>query len=67
MEPIALNTIIQNAVLVMNPFIRKANIRLDIVGLDALVMSSTGKLEQVFINLMSNSVDATYIAARWGH
>lgn len=57
-EPIALNTIIQNAVLVMNPFIRKANIRLDIVGLDALVMSSTGKLEQVFINLMSNSVDA---------
>ena len=46
-EPIALNTIIQNAVLVMNPFIRKANIRLDIVGLDALVMSSTGKLEQV--------------------
>lgn len=57
-EPIALNSIIQNAVLVMNPFIRKANIQLNIVGLDDRVMSSTGKLEQVFINLMSNSVDA---------
>lgn len=57
-EPIVLNTIIQNAVLVMNPFIRKANVRLDIEGLDDKVMSSTGKLEQVFINLMSNSVDA---------
>ena len=57
-EPIVLNAIIQNAVLVMNPFIRKANIRLDIEGLDDKVMSSTGKLEQVFINLMSNSVDA---------
>jgi two-component system C4-dicarboxylate transport sensor histidine kinase DctB len=57
-EPIVLNTIIQNAVLVMNPFIRKANIRLDIERLDDKVMSSTGKLEQVFINLMSNSVDA---------
>ena len=57
-EPIALNTIIQNAVLVMNPFIRKANIRLEIVGVEDKVMSSTGKLEQVLINLMSNSVDA---------
>ncbi|MFM8798919.1 MAG: cache domain-containing protein [Fluviibacter sp.] len=57
-EPIALNTIIQNAVLVMNPFLRKANVRLNVLGLDDKVMSSTGKLEQVFINLMSNSIDA---------
>lgn len=58
LEPIRLNTIIQNATLVMNPFIRKANIQLVIEGLDDKVISSTGKLEQVFINLMSNSVDA---------
>jgi two-component system C4-dicarboxylate transport sensor histidine kinase DctB len=57
-EPIALNAIIQNAVLVMNPFLRKANVRLNVLGLDDKVMSSTGKLEQVFINLMSNSIDA---------
>jgi len=57
-EPIGLNTIIQNAVLVMNPFLRKANVRLNVLGLDDKVMSSTGKLEQVFINLISNSIDA---------
>ena len=62
-EPIALNAIIQNAVLVMNPFIRKGNIRLDIEGLNDQVMSSSGKLEQVFINLMSNSVDALALQA----
>jgi len=57
-EPIGLNAIIQNAVLVMNPFLRKANVQLNVLGLDDKVMSSTGKLEQVFINLMSNSIDA---------
>lgn len=62
-QSIALNTIIQNAVLVMNPFIQKANIRLMIAGIEGNVMSSTGKLEQVFINLMSNSVDALALSA----
>ncbi|MEN9901941.1 MAG: hypothetical protein RL651_605 [Pseudomonadota bacterium] len=57
-EPIGLNAIIQNAVLVMNPFLRQSHVRLNVFGLDDKVMSSTGKLEQVFINLMSNSIDA---------
>ena len=56
-EPLLLSSVISNAMLVMNPFIEKAGIALDVHIASEQVMGSQGKLEQVFVNLLSNAVD----------
>lgn len=56
-EPLLLSSVISNAMLVMNPFIEKAGIALDVHVASEQVMGSQGKLEQVFVNLLSNAVD----------
>jgi two-component system, NtrC family, C4-dicarboxylate transport sensor histidine kinase DctB len=58
MVPVPLKAVIQNALLVMQPFVEKAGIALDIAVGDEQVIGSRGKLEQVFVNLLSNAVDA---------
>jgi len=55
---VPLRAVIQNALLVMQPFVEKAGIALDIAVGDEQVIGSRGKLEQVFVNLLSNAVDA---------
>jgi two-component system C4-dicarboxylate transport sensor histidine kinase DctB len=57
-EPVQLSTVIQNALLVMKPFVDKAAISMNISIADEQVLGSRGKLEQVFVNLLSNAVDA---------
>ena len=57
-EPVPLKSVIQNALLVMSPFVDKAQIRLQMTVGDECVLGARGKLEQVFINLLSNAVDA---------
>ena len=57
-EPLPLASLIHNALLVMKPFVEKAGITLDVRVADEKVMGSQGKLEQVFVNLLSNAVDA---------
>ncbi len=56
-EPLSLATVIRNAMLVMTPFIEKAGVALNVRVADEQVMGSQGKLEQVFVNLLSNAVD----------
>ena len=56
-EPLALRTVIQNALLVMNPFLEKSGVHLEVMVGNELVMGAPGKLEQVFINLISNAID----------
>lgn len=58
MVAVPIKAVIQNALLVMQPFVDKAGIALDIVVGDEQVVGSRGKLEQVFVNLLSNGVDA---------
>jgi two-component system C4-dicarboxylate transport sensor histidine kinase DctB len=55
---VPLQAVIQNALRVMQPFVEKAGIALDISVGDEEVIGSRGKLEQVFVNLLSNAVDA---------
>lgn len=57
-EAVPLKSVIQNALLVMKPFVEKAAISLNISLTDEQVFGSRGKLEQVFVNLLSNAVDA---------
>lgn len=57
-EVLPLQSVIQNALLVMKPFVEKAGIRLNILLTNEQVFGSRGKLEQVFVNLLSNAVDA---------
>ena len=57
-EPLALDAVIRNALLVMGPFVEKAGITLDVRIGNERVLGSQGKLEQVFVNLLSNAVDA---------
>lgn len=57
-EALPLKAIIQNALVVMNPFVEKANIQLRMRLGDEQILGARGKLEQVFINLLSNAVDA---------
>lgn len=57
-EPLSLGSVIRNAMLVMTPFVDKAGIALDVQVANEQVMGSQGKLEQVFVNLLSNAVDA---------
>jgi two-component system C4-dicarboxylate transport sensor histidine kinase DctB len=57
-EPVPLALVIQNALLVMSPFVEKARIRLQLNVGNERVLGARGKLEQVFINLLSNAVDA---------
>lgn len=57
MEPVSLSAVIHNALLVMNPFLEKADIRLTLLVGTEQVLGSSGKLEQVFVNLLSNAVD----------
>lgn len=57
-EPVQLSTVIQNALLVMKPFVDKAAISMSISIADEQILGSRGKLEQVFVNLLSNAVDA---------
>ena len=57
-EAVPLKSVIQNALLVMSPFVEKAHIRLQITVGTECVFGARGKLEQVFINLFSNAVDA---------
>lgn len=57
LEPVTLKSVIQNALLVMQPFVEKAGIRLVIGVGDEQVLGARGKLEQVFVNLLSNAVD----------
>ena len=52
-----LASVIRNALLVMTPFIEKAGVILDVRIADERVLGSQGKLEQVFVNLLSNAVD----------
>ena len=56
-EPLSLPSVISHALLVMRPFIEKAGVTLDVRVADQRVMGSQGKLEQVFVNLLSNAVD----------
>ena len=42
----------------MGPFVEKAGITLDVRIGNERVLGSQGKLEQVFVNLLSNAVDA---------
>lgn len=56
-EPLMLASVIRNALLVMTPFIEKAGVILDVRIADERVLGSQGKLEQVFVNLLSNAVD----------
>jgi len=57
-EAVPLKSVIQNALLVMKPFVEKAAINLNISVMDEQVFGSRGKLEQVFVNLLSNAIDA---------
>ena len=57
-EALPLSAIVQNALVVMKPFVEKANIQLCIRLGEEQILGSRGKLEQVFINLLSNAVDA---------
>lgn len=57
-EALPLQSVIQNALLVMKPFVEKSGIRLNIAMTDEQVFGSRGKLEQMFVNLLSNAVDA---------
>lgn len=57
-EPLSLATVIRNAMLVMTPLMEKAGVALDVDVDDLQVMGSQGKLDQVFVNLLSNAVDA---------
>ncbi len=57
-EPVQLSTVIQNALLVMKPFVDKAAISMSISIADEQILGSRGKLEQVFVNLLSNAIDA---------
>ena len=57
-EPVSIQAVIQNALLVMKPFVENAGIALNISVTDEQVFGSRGKLEQVFVNLLSNAVDA---------
>ena len=57
-EAVPLKSVIQNALLVMKPFVEKAAINLNISVMDEQVLGSRGKLEQVFVNLLSNAIDA---------
>lgn len=57
-EAVPLKSVIQNALLVMKPFVEKAAIHLNISLTDEQVFGSRGKLEQVFVNLLSNAIDA---------
>ena len=56
-EPVFLKKVIQNALLVMNPFLQKSAVQLSVKVAEESVLGSPGKLEQVFINLLSNSID----------
>lgn len=56
-EAVPLKSVIQNALLVMKPFVEKAAINLNISVMDEQVFGSRGKLEQVFVNLLSNAID----------
>ena len=56
-EPVSLRTVVDNALLVINPFLEKHTIALSVHIADETVMGSRGKLEQVFVNLLSNAVD----------
>lgn len=62
-EPVMLRAVINNALLVMNPFLEKAGVALTLVVGDEQVLGSPGKLEQVFVNLLSNAVDVLRSAA----
>ena len=57
-EAVPLKSVIHNALLVMKPFVEKAAINLNISVMDEQVFGSRGKLEQVFVNLLSNAIDA---------
>ena len=57
-EAVPLKSVIQNALLVMKPFVEKAAINLNISVMDEQVFGSRGKLEQVLVNLLSNAIDA---------
>lgn len=57
-EAVSLGQVIRNALVVMNPFLEKAGITLTLEIEDASVLATQGKLEQVFVNLISNAVDA---------
>ena len=56
-EPVPLRAVVENALLVMNPFLENHAIALSVRIADETVMGSRGKLEQVFVNLLSNAVD----------
>ena len=56
-EALPLKTIVQNALVVMTPFLEKTGVQLHMRLGNEWVLGSRGKVEQVFINLLSNAVD----------
>lgn len=56
-EAVSLGQVIRNSLVVMNPFLEKSGIKLTLQVEDTKVLATQGKLEQVFVNLISNAVD----------